>query len=183
VFVYKGDFAMTIDELKQQAINGDVILICKPKEEMWEIVAEQTGGEYYHVGLLEQGPNDALLVNEMSLNGFRTVTIEQRLADTDGQLCYGKAPEIIRMQPQAVSAAVSHFEDDSRNLPYGYSTLLKVWLSDNFGTEFDPEKEQPVCSVFVQRIWAEVLAGNFEQLWSPNDVAKKCQSIQPVKGA
>jgi hypothetical protein len=72
------------------------------------------------------------------------------------------------------------FRSDIEDHPYGFVTLLKVWASDNLGIEFDANQEQPVCSVYVQRIFASVLQGDVKTLWSPNDVARHCERIVEI---
>jgi hypothetical protein len=165
---------------KEDIKTGDAFLVAHPDADfagaVEEGIAVLTGGDYYHVGIFFW-KGDKLWVAEMALEGFRIVTFEDRLGDCDGKPHIGAAPSVLRAQPARVFDAIEAFAADGSLHPYGFSTLLKVGLSDDLGVHYDPFKEQPVCSLLYERIFLDVVEGNLDRLWSPNDVAKICQRI------
>ena len=161
-----------------QISTGDVILFRGGSNIASEVIEAFTG-PYCHVGMffLKDGQP---WIAEM-YNDYREISLDDRLAEGGTSTpCWGMAPAIIREQTQAVNAAMDAFRSDAADHKYNYGALVEVWASDKLGAHYDANETRPVCSVFVQRIWAAVLQGDFTSLYSPSDIANLCQSVTPI---
>jgi len=157
--------------------NGDIFALRGGSALESEVIEAVTDGDYCHVGVffLKDG---VPWIAEM-YNDYREISLADRIAEgSTTTMCWCKAPEIIRSQPGAVTSAMYRFRADTKDHIYDYLTLLRVWASDKLGASFDSDKVGVVCSVYVQRIWGDVLQGFFTRLWSPNDIVKLCQEVQ-----
>ena len=163
---------MTLSDVK----TGDLFALRGGRNIASKIIEAVTDGEYCHVGIFFW-KDEELFIAEM-YNSYREISLKDRLAEGGSSTpCWGAAPEILRLQPEKVTAEMDAFRADAREHSYDYLTLLRVWASDKFGMEFNSEETGVVCSVYAQRIWGEVLDGFFQVLWSPNDIVKLCSEV------
>lgn len=183
--------------------TGMIGLVRKPNLETLdglaeEVIAELTKGrDFYHVFWIYRDASEALRVSEMVRPTWRDITFEERLADLDGELCIGVMPSDILDQPDKVLAFLVWFAAQTALHPYGDSSLLKAGVSSDFDVDFDLLKEQPVCSLLVERgtltvrngVFVSVdgaaltvtSQGNSNKLWTPNDCAAQCVCIEPYE--
>ncbi|MGD0586369.1 MAG: hypothetical protein ABSA86_11455 [Oryzomonas sp.] len=175
--------------MKTSAIKtGYIGLVRKPNLETLDGVAEEAiaeltkGRDFYHVMWLYRDANEELRVSEMVMPSWRDVTLAERLVDIDGELWIGVTPWVISGQPEKVMDYLNWFAGQPQLHPYGTTSLLPTGISSDFGIPIDPLKEQPVCSLHVERGVLTIEQGDIDRLWTPNDCAAFCESIEQYEG-
>jgi hypothetical protein len=167
--------------------TGYIGLVRKPNPETLdglaeEVISEMTKGQdFYHVMWLYRDTSDEVRVSEMVMPSWRDIALKERLADIDGELYIGVTPWVVSGQPDKLMAFLNWFVGQDQLHPYGDSSLLKVGISSDFGIHFDPMKEQPVCSLLIERGVLTIEQGDIDRLWTPNDCSEFCVSIEPYE--
>ena len=147
-----------------------------------EVIAELTKGhDFYHVMWFVRLPDGTIQVREMVQPEYRIITLDQRLADLDGELCIGTMPWVVAGQPELLMRFFADFDAHPEWHPYGTESLLPTGISSDFGIQIDPLKEQPVCSLLIERGVLSIEQGDIDRMWTPNDCAAHCVRIEPFE--
>lgn len=161
----------TYEEVRERVKTGDVALVegMLPGSVGIRVL---TGQQISHVGLFIW-QEDGLWVYEFTgRTGFRAVPASQWVKEHErDKLYWGRAPRVIRDNPEAVVQAAQSF----RGGKYSFWTLVTVWWAQILRR---PVKGKIVCSTFVQKVW-EALKYHFSQTPDPGDFMRHCVTVTP----
>jgi hypothetical protein len=110
--------------------------------------------------------------------GYQCMPASQWFEIRAGQkLYYGKAPLVVRANPEIVLQEVSDFRTGNFKRHYGMISLVKVWLSQVLNKKISTRFL--VCSTFVQHVWAGC-GFNHTKTADPGDIMKISESYAPL---
>ena len=175
----------------QDIKTGMIGLVCRPDLKTLtgigeEAIAKLTPSErfdiYYHVMWLYRDAEDRVRVSEMVMPSWRDISLEERIADLDGELHIGTLPWVVSGQPQKLMDFLDWFASQPHLHPYGDESLIPTGISNDFGVHMDPFKMRLVCSLLVEWGVLTIEHGDIDQLWAPNHCAEFCDSIEIYEG-
>ena len=171
---------MRYADLRDQICTGDLMLVSGEK---WtsEVIEHFTGGRFSHVGVFWRDTAGGVWVaEEIEAVGYHCIPASSAFTEQSGPVFLGIAPVPVRQQPEKVLEVVQKFRSDKSLQPYGWVTLPEVLMAHCFGTRFDPDRVQAVCSILAQRCWM-ACGMLFETLADPSDFDGLVAGTEPIE--
>lgn len=165
---------MNYAEIREQAIDGDVMLV-EGRGFVSRFIRAFTGQNISHVAILIWINNGLYVVEMKERIGFRMMPASQWVKQAGHILYYGKAPDGVRTYPQIARQAALKLRGEK----YGYLSLFGVWLSQFSGK--NRKGRQLVCSTAIQRVW-NACGYRFDQTPDPGDFVRLCQFVSKLEG-
>ncbi len=167
----------TYETIRPKALNGDIALV-QGAGIVSSLIRVMTGSSFSHVGVLIW-IDEALFVAEYKeFKGYNITpasTWFKSALDAGNTPYFGKAPIRIRESESGVFREALKF----RKKPYGYFSLVKVWLSQVTGMKIKVRRF--VCSTFVQYVWSKA-DYHMKKTADPDDIARAATTLIRIAG-
>ena len=152
----------TYAHVRAKARTGDVLGI-EGKSLISRLIRGFTGGTLSHVGTLVWLGNGLFVAEFREFKGFQILPASLWVKDAQengDNVYFMKAPAAVH------EANLEKHIFDYRAEPYGYLSLVKIWLAQLFNVKISVRRK--VCSTFVQTMW-ERAGAVFKRTADPSD--------------
>lgn len=136
---------------------------------MFGRLVEALTGPDSHVMSFWRFGDGLFCVGEEEPVGFHIVPASLYIAQYNGALKWGKAPDVCRGKDDLFNNFVSRFRSDAHMAEYHWGSLPEVLACDAMGVKIDPMKTGAVCSIACLQGWIECGYPNPHTLFSPSD--------------
>lgn len=167
---------MTYPELREQAQNGDVILL-EGSGFVSKFIRVFTGQSISHVALLVWLDSGLFIAEMIEGVGYQIKPASERIPAYKGIVYYGKAPKVVNDSPGCILKSVLEYRADKSKQRYGYFTLFSVWWSQIRHKNIEVKKK--VCSTFIADVW-NWCRFKFSETPDPGNYVNLCQFISKV---
>lgn len=170
---------MNVNSLPQFACTGDVLLV-HGQSEFQKIIQLDTISPFCHVAMIVVPQPGMLVVCEMvEEEGYQSMLLGDWFGGRpNDKVFFGRAPAIVRQNGKIIENSLQEYAvADKRE--YGYGELLKVWLSQFTGVDYETRHE--VCSLFVQHRW-EIAGYRIPGCAAPGHFLFECESVAFLRG-
>ena len=165
---------MNIADLPKLAMTGDVLLV-HGQSNFQRVIQLDTVSPFCHVAMIVVPQPGMLVVCEMvEEEGYQSMLIADWFAGRpNDNIFFGRAPAIVRQNGKIIENSLQEYAVADKRA-YGYGELLKVWLSQFTGVDYETKHE--VCSLFCAHRW-EIAGYRIPGCPSPGDFLFHCRSV------
>ena len=150
------------------------------RSEFQRLIQLDTVSPFCHVALIVRPQPELVVVCEMvEGEGYQSMLLADWVAGRPNDvLFFGRAPAVVRQHANIILNSLREYAVKDKQ-EYGYGELLKVWLSQFTGVDYETRHE--VCSLFVQHRW-EIAGCRIEGCSAPGVFLFECESVARLTG-